>query len=725
MDRDQSNSRSASNVTVAVQSAEQEGAVGAVRSFSFSPRERSIDQLCIDTIRTLSIDAVQQANSGHPGTPMALAPVVYTIWQDFLRFDPNDPIWPNRDRFVLSAGHASMLLYAMLHLTGVKAVNAKYETLGKPSVTLDDIKRFRQLGSKCPGHPEYRLTSGVETTTGPLGQGCGNSVGMALAGRWLAQHFNRLGFTMFDYDVYVICGDGDMMEGVSSEAASLAGHQMLGNLCWIYDSNRVTIEGHTDLAFSDDVAARFLAYGWNVLRVGDANDTERLAQALKRFQNTKDVPTLIIVESHIGYGAPHKHDTSGAHGEPLGEQEIRLTKRSYGWPEDTKFLVPDGVVEHFRDGIGRRGRQLRDEWFSLLKSYRSVHADLADQIERMSKREQPDGWDADLPTFPADPKGLASRDSSGKVLNAIARHYPWLIGGSADLAPSTKTRLTFDGAGDMEGDDPGGRNLHFGIREHAMGAVLNGLALSKIRAYGSGFLIFSDYMKPPIRLSALMEIPVIYIFTHDSIGVGYDGPTHQPIEQLIALRSIPGLLTLRPADANEVTEAWRVIIELKHQPACLILTRQPMPTFDRKRCAPASGVSRGAYILADTTSEKPKVILIGTGSEVALCLDAFEELEQEGIPARVVSMPSWELFEQQDQSYREYVLPPDISARVSVEMGSVIGWDRYVGETGAKVGMHTFGSSAPLKELLVKFGFTPDKVLAAAKEQIAKFEAAE
>jgi transketolase len=615
-----------------------------------------------------------------------------------------------------------MLLYAMLHLTGVKAVNAKYENLGKPSVTLDDIKRFRQLGSKCPGHPEYRLTSGVETTTGPLGQGCGNSVGMALAGRWLAQHFNRPGFTLFDYDVYVVCGDGDMMEGVSSEAASLAGHQMLGNLCWIYDSNRVTIEGHTDLAFSDDVAARFLAYGWNVLRVGDANDTERLAQALKRFQNTKDVPTLIIVESHIGYGAPHKHDTSAAHGEPLGEQEIRLTKRSYGWPEDAKFLVPDGVVEHFRDGIGRRGGQLRDEWFSLLKSYRSLHADLADQVERMSKRELPDGWDAELPTFPADTKGLASRDSSGKVLNAIARHYPWLIGGSADLAPSTKTRLTFEEAGDMEGDNPGGRNLHFGVREHAMGAVLNGLALSKIRAYGSGFLIFSDYMKPPIRLSALMEIPVIYIFTHDSIGVGHDGPTHQPIEQLIALRSIPGLLTLRPADANEVTEAWRVIIELKHQPACLILTRQPLPTFDRKRYAPASGVRRGAYILADAAPRKPKVILIGTGSEVALCIDAHEKLEQEGIPARVVSMPSWELFEQQDQSYREHVLPPEIRARVSVELGSVIGWDRYVGEMGAKVGMHTFGSSAPLKDLMVKFGFTPDKVLAAAKEQIAQFE---
>jgi len=720
MDRDQSNSISASDLKDAVPKAEREGAVTALRSFL--PRERSIDELCIDTIRTLSIDAVQQANSGHPGTPMAMAPVVYTLWQNLLRFDPDDPIWPNRDRFVLSAGHASMLLYAMLYLTDVKAINAKYENLEKPSVTLDDIKRFRQLGSKCPGHPEYRLTSGVETTTGPLGQGCGNSVGMALAGRWLALHFNRPGFTMFDYDVYVICGDGDMMEGVSNEAASLAGHQMLGNLCWIYDSNRVTIEGHTDIAFSDDVAARFLAYGWNVTRVGDANDTERLAQALKRFQNTKDVPTLIIVESHIGYGAPHKHDTSVAHGEPLGEQEIRLTKRSYGWPEDAKFFVPDGVKEHFRDGIRRRGKQLRDDWFSLLKSYSSVHPDLADQIERMSKRKLPDGWDAELPAFPPDPKGLASRNSSGKVLNAIARHYPWLIGGSADLAPSTKTRLTFEGAGDMESDNPGGRNLHFGIREHGMGAILNGLALSKIRAYGSSFLTFSDYMKPPIRLSALMEIPVIYVFTHDSIGVGYDGPTHQPIEQLIALRSIPGLLTLRPADANEVAEAWRVIIELKHQPACLILTRQPIPTFDRTRYGPASGVRRGAYILADATSEKPKVILIGTGSEVALCIDAYEQLRQEGVPARVISMPSWELFEQQDQSYRDFILPPEIRARVSVEMGSVIGWDRYVGEMGAKVGMHTFGRSAPLKDLLMKYGFTPDRVLAAAKEQIARFE---
>jgi transketolase len=679
-----------------------------------------LDQLCINTIRTLAMDAVQQAKSGHPGTPMALAPLAYTIWQSFLRFNPDDPIWPNRDRFVLSNGHASMLLYAILHLSGVRAVNAKYERLGEPAVSLDDIKRFRQLGSKCPGHPEYHLTSGVETTTGPLGQGCGNSVGMALAGRWLAKHFNRPDFALFDYNVYVICGDGDMMEGVSNEAASLAGHQMLGNLCWFYDSNRVTIEGHTDLAFSDDVAARFLAYGWNVQRVGDVNDLERLGEAIETFHRTRDAPTLIIVESHIGYGAPHKHDTSAAHGEPLGEEEVRLAKRSYGWPEDAKFLVPDGVREHFRNGLGRRGKRVQEQWLALFERYRRSFPDLADELERMQRRDLPAQWDSELPSFPADAKGLATRDSSGKVLNAIAAHYPWLIGGAADLSPSTKTRLVFEGAGDLEADSPGGRNMHFGIREHAMGAVLNGIALSKVRPFGAGFLIFSDYMKPPIRLSALMELPVIFVFTHDSIGVGEDGPTHQPVEQLVALRSIPGLITLRPADANEVVEAWRVVVGLKHQPACLVLSRQPLPTLDRRRYAPAAGVARGAYVLADADSGKPSVILIGTGSEIALCVEAYEALTREGVAARVVSMPSWELFEQQDQAYRDSVLPPDVSARVSVEQGSVIGWDRYVGMNGAKIGMHTFGSSAPIKDLLKKFGFTPDKVEAAAREQIAK-----
>jgi transketolase len=680
----------------------------------------AMEKLCINTIRTLSMDAVQKANSGHPGTPMALAPVAYTIWQRFLRFDPDDPIWPNRDRFVLSNGHASMLLYSLLHLTGVKAVDADYERLGEPSVSLDDIRRFRQLNSKCPGHPEYHLTSGVETTTGPLGQGCGTSVGMAIGARWLAAHFNKPDFPLFDYNVYTLCGDGDMMEGVSSEAASLAGHLMLGNLCWVYDSNRVTIEGHTDLAFSDDVAARFLAYGWNVRRVGDANDTQRLAEEFESFRSGGKVPTLIIVESHIGYGAPHKHDTSAAHGEPLGEEEIRLAKRSYGWPEDSAFLVPDGVREHFANGVGARGRRLRAAWFGRLAAYRAAFPDLADRLERMQRRELPDGWDADLPSFPADPKGIASRDSSAKVLNAIAARHPWLIGGSADLAPSTKTRLNFPGAGDLHAGTPGGDNLHFGIREHAMGAIVNGLALSKIRAYGSSFLIFSDYMKPPIRLSALMELPTIFVFTHDSIGVGEDGPTHQPVEQLIALRSIPGLITLRPADASEVTEAWRVIMRLRHQPACLVLSRQALPTLDRARYAPAAGVSRGAYIMADAENSAPSIILIGTGSEVALCAAVHDRLVKDGVPARLVSMPSWELFEQQDRTYRDSVLPPDVTARVAVEQASVIGWDRYVGPTGTVIGMHTFGSSAPLKDLLGKFGFTPEKVLEAARAQLDK-----
>ena len=680
----------------------------------------SLDELCISTIRTLAIDAVQQAKSGHPGTPMAMAPVAYAIWQHFLRFDPENPIWPNRDRFVLSIGHASMLLYAMLHLSGVRAVNADYERLGEPTVTLDDIRRFRQLDSKCPGHPEYHWTSGVETTTGPLGQGCGNSVGMAMAARWLAHHFNRPEFTLFDYNVFALCGDGDMMEGVASEVASVAGHLQLSNLCWIYDSNRVTIEGNTNITFTEDVAARFMGYGWNVMRLGDANDTERIGRALEIFRRTDDRPTLIIIDSHIGYGAPHKQDTAAAHGEPLGEDEVRLAKESYGWPADAQFLVPDGVYEHFRAGIGQRGRQLREEWTALFERYRSAHPELADRIERMQRRELPEGWDADLPKFPADEKGIASRESSGLVLNAIAKRYPWLIGGAADLAPSTKTRLTFESVGDLSPENPGGRNLHFGVREHAMGAIVNGLALSKIRAFGSGFLIFSDYMKPPIRLAALMELPVIYVFTHDSIGVGEDGPTHQPVEQLIALRSIPGLITLRPADANEVVEAWRVIAQLRHQPACLILSRQALPTLDRTRYGSTSGLARGAYVLADAEHGLPEVILIGSGSEVQLCVQAYEELTREGTRARVVSMPSWELFEQQDQAYWDSVLPPAVTARVAVEQASVIGWDRYVGRFGAKIGMHTFGSSAPLKDLLTKFGFTPDKVLAAAREQIAK-----
>jgi transketolase len=681
------------------------------------PSVSSLDTLCINTIRTLSIDAVQKANSGHPGAPMALAPVAYTLWQQFLRYDPDQPNWPNRDRFILSNGHASMLLYSVLHLAGVKDAARKD---AKFAVTLDDIKAFRQLDSKCPGHPEYGMTVGVETTTGPLGQGCGNSVGVAMASKWLAARYNKPDFTLFDFDVYTQCGDGDMMEGVASEAASLAGHLMLGNLCWIYDSNNITIEGHTELAFSDDVIARFKGYGWNVLHVGDANDTERLAQALQTFRDTQDAPTMIVVNSHIGYGAPHKQDTAAAHGEALGVEEIKLAKRHYGWPEDAQFLVPDGVREHFDAGVGRRGRKLQADWAALLKDYRVKYPDLAAELDMMQAQEAPKGWDKDLPTFPADAKGVASRDASGKALNAIAKNYPWMIGGSADLSPSTKTNLVFEGAGSFEGEKYGGRNLHFGIREHAMGSVVNGLALCNLRAYGSTFLIFSDYMKPPIRLSALMELPTVFVFTHDSIGVGEDGPTHQPIEQLLSLRSVPGLITLRPADANETVEAWRVIAELKHRPAALALSRQALPTLDRDIYASAKGVAKGGYVLADAKPGKPDVILMGTGSEVHLCVEVYETLKAEGVAARVVSMPSWELFEQQPEAYRDSVLPPSVTARVSVEAGTTLGWDRYVGASGATIGMSSFGGSAPIKDLMTKFGFTPEKVLAAAKDQMVK-----
>jgi transketolase len=678
------------------------------------------DRLAINTIRTLAMDAVQQANSGHPGTPMAMAPVVYGLWQRHLRFDPDDPVWPNRDRFVLSAGHASMLLYGMLHLAGVKAVNPKYETLGQLSVTLDDIKKFRQLDSKTPGHPEYRWTSGVETTTGPLGQGAANSVGMAIASKWMATYFNRPRFEMFSFDVYALAGDGCMMEGVGQEAASLAGHLKLDNLCWIYDSNRITIEGSTSLAFSDDVGTRFKGYGWDVVHVPDANDLAALDQAYERAKATKDKPTIIIVESHIGYGAPTKQDTKAAHGEPLGDEEIRLTKKFYGWPEDAKFLVPDGVRETFAKGIGARGAKLRAEWMALFEAYKAQYPAEAEALYRMQHRQLPEGWDKGIPEFPADPKGIAGRDASAKVLNAVAQNIPWLIGGSADLAPSTKTLLTFAGAGDFEAGSWGGRNFHFGVREHAMGAVLNGLSLSKVRPYGSGFLIFSDYGKPAIRLGAIMEIPVIYVFTHDSIGVGEDGPTHQPVEQLVSLRSIPGLVTIRPADANEVAEAWRVLLQFRHAPACLILTRQALPTLDRTKYAAASGLAKGAYVLADPKDGAPEVLLLATGSEVYLCTAAHEQLAQEGIRSRVVSMPSWEIFESQPKEYRDAVLPPGVLARVSVEQASTFGWERYVGSTGRMIGMKTFGASAPIKDLQKKFGFDPGNVVAAAKEQLAR-----
>jgi transketolase len=679
-----------------------------------------LDHLGINTIRTLSMDAVQQANSGHPGTAMAMAPVVYCLWQRFLRFDPEDPIWPNRDRFVLSIGHASMLLYSMLHLCRVKSVNPKYERLGDVSVPLDDIKRFRQLDSKCPGHPEYRWTSGVETTTGPLGQGVATSVGMAIGGRWMAAYFNRPEFDMFDYDVYALCGDGCMMEGVSGEAASLAGHLKLSNLCWIYDNNKITIEGNTAWAFSEDVATRFIGYGWNVTRVGDANDLDMLERAFKTFKTTTDRPTLIIVDSHIAYGAPNKQDTHAAHGEPLGEEEIRLTKRNYGWPEDAKFLVPDSVYGHFQEHLGRRGHALREAWIARFSDYAIKYPELADHLYRMQHRKLPEGWDTDLPVYPADPKGVAGRDSSSKVLNALAQKVPWLLGGSADLAPSTKTRLTFQGAGDFTAESYGGRNFHFGIREHAMSSVLNGLSLCKIRPYGSGFLIFSDYCRPAIRLSALMELPVVYIFTHDSIGVGEDGPTHQPVEHLASLRAIPGLLTFRPADANETVEAWKVILAHHREPAVLVLSRQPLATLDRQEYGSAAGVAKGAYVLADADGGKPDLILMASGSEVSLCVDAYQKLKAEGVKARVVSMPSWELFDRQSQEYKESVLPPAITARISVEQGSTLGWSRYVGPRGHSIGMETFGASAPLKELQKKFGFTPEKIMAAAKEQLAK-----
>jgi len=681
-----------------------------------------LDSLSVNTIRTLAMDAVQAANSGHPGTPMAMAPVAYALWKDFLRFDPADPIWPNRDRFVLSMGHASTLLYGLLHLAGVKAVNAQYEKTGEPSVTLDDIKSFRQLDSRCPGHPEYRWTSGVETTTGPLGQGIATSVGMAIASRWQAASFNRPGFEMFDYRVYALCGDGCMMEGISHEAASLAGHLKLSNLCWIYDNNKITIEGNTSWAFTEDVATRFIGYGWNVTRVGDANDLEMLRRAFMVAQKEAERPTLIIVDSHIAWGAPNKQDTHAAHGEPLGEEEIRLTKRNYGWPEDAKFLVPDEVRANFQNSIGARGKTLRDEWFTKLAAYTKAYPELADHLVRMQKRELPDGWDKDIPTFDPDAKGLAGRDASAKVLNAIAKNVPWLIGGAADLAPSTKTRLTFDGAGDFLAETPAGRNLHFGVREHLMSSVLNGLSLSKVRPYGSGFLIFSDYARGAIRLSAIMEIPTIHIFTHDSIGVGEDGPTHQPVEQLAGLRSIPNLIVLRPGDANEVAEAWRVIMQLKHEPACLILSRQPLPTLDRTVYAGAENTKFGGYILADSAGPDGQldVILIGAGSEVSLCVGAYEKLLTEGIKARVVSLPSWELFEHQSQDYKDEVIPPTVKARVAVEQAARFGWQRYASSTDAIIGMRTFGASAPLKELTKKFGFSVEAVVEAAKKEISR-----
>jgi transketolase len=689
--------------------------------------QAQLDQLCINTIRTLSIDAVQKAQSGHPGTPMDAAPTIYCLWQRFLRYDPDAPNWPNRDRFVLSVGHASALLYSLLYLCGIKAMNSTDEQPGRLAVTLDDIKGFRQAGSRCTGHPEYGWTSGVETTTGPLGQGVATSVGMAIAQRWLAATYNRPGYDLFDYNVYALCGDGDMMEGISSEAASLAGHLKLSNLCWIYDDNRITIEGSTNLTFTEDVAARFLGYGWNVTRVSDANDLEMLTRGYQAFHNTPDRPTLITVQSHIGYGAPHKQDTREAHGEPLGPEEVRLAKQFYGWDPDAQFYVPDGVPAHFREQLGRRGGAVCAAWEKLFGAYRKQYPDLADQIDCMHNRELPEGWDSALPTFPADAKGMPTRDSSGKVLNAIAEKVPWLLGGAADLAPSTKTHLNFEFAGEFQA--PGqegnyrGRNFHFGIREHGMCAIANGLSLSKLRPYASSFLIFTDYCRGALRLSAMMDLPVIYIWTHDSISMGEDGPTHQPIEQLASFRATPGMIVLRPADANEVVEAWRVIMRVKDRPVSLVLTRQALVTLDRTTYAPASGVSRGAYVLADAPDHRPDVLLLATGSEVSLCIAAYEQLKSEGIKARVISMPSWELFESQGREYRDRVLPPGITARVAVEEASTFGWERYTGLDGTILGLHTFGLSAPMKVVAQHFGFDPTHVVAAAKEQIARHAA--
>jgi transketolase len=680
-----------------------------------------LDQLSINTIRTLAIDGVQKANSGHPGAPMGLAPVVYELWQRYLRYDPADPLWMNRDRFVLSNGHASMLLYATLHLTGVRDVDGDGNVRpDKPAISIDDLKSFRQLDSKTPGHPESHMTAGVETTTGPLGQGVGNSVGMAIASKWLAANYNKPGFEMFDFNVYAMCGDGDIMEGIGGEAASLAGHLKLSNLCWIYDHNHVTLDGPASYSFSEDVMTRFVGYGWNVTRVADANDLDMLGRAYETFLKTKDQPTLIVVDSHIGYGSPHKQDSSDSHGEPLGVEEVKLTKKFYGWPEDAQFLVPDGVYDQFKKGIGRRGAEFHGDWSKKFEDYKKQFPELAEQLDLMQHWKLPNGWDKDLPTFPADAKGMATRDSSGKALNALAKNIPWMIGGSADLAHSNKTNLTFEGAGDFFPDEYHGRNLHYGVREHAMGAATNGLSVSRLRAFSATFFNFSDYMKPSMRLAALMETPSIFIFTHDSIGLGEDGPTHQPIEQLAGLRAMPNMIVMRPGDANEVVEAYKVAIQQRHTPTTVVLTRQALPTYDRTKFAPASGVAKGAYVLVDAEGGKPDVILIGTGSEVHLCVEAYEKLKAEGIKARVVSMPSWELFDKQDAAYKESVLPANVAARVSVEMAATFGWERWVGPKGKMIGMHSFGASAPLKDVLKKFGFLTETVVAAAKEVLGK-----
>ncbi|WP_271300475.1 transketolase [Sphingomonas sp. CV7422] len=674
----------------------------------------SLERLTIDTIRTLSMDAVQKANSGHPGTPMALAPVGYTLWSQFLRYDPAKPDWPNRDRFVLSVGHASMLLYSLIHLAGIEEIDADGNKTGRPALSLDDLKGFRQLSSRTPGHPEFRHTTGVETTTGPLGAGCSNSVGMAIAERWLAARYNRPEFTLFDHDVYTLCGDGDMMEGVAAEAASLAGHLKLSNLCWIYDSNHISIEGGTDLAFDEDVGLRFQAYGWNVIHLDDANDTKAFAKAIETFKATDDKPTFIVVHSVIGWGSP-KAGSEKAHGEPLGEDNVRATKKAYGWPEDKDFYIPEGVAEHFHDAIAGRGGALREEWEAIFARYREANPELGAELALMLKDELPEGWDADIPDFPADEKGMASRDSGGKVLNALAKRVPWLIGGSADLSPSTKTDIK--GAPSFEANNYGGQNFHFGVREHGMGGVVNGMTLSHVRGYGSTFLVFADYMRAPIRLSAIMELASVWVFTHDSIGVGEDGPTHQPIEHLATLRAIPGLDTIRPGDANEVAYSWRAALEDASRPTALIFSRQALPTLDRSKYASAEGTLKGGYVLADCEGT-PEVILIATGSELSLVVQAHEKLSADGIKSRVVSMPSWYRYELQSEDYKESVLPSSVPSRLAVEQAGEMGWHRYVGLKGRTITMSTFGASAPISKLQDKYGFTLDNVVKVAREML-------
>ncbi len=679
-----------------------------------------LDQLAINTIRTLSIDAVQAAQSGHPGAPMALAPLMFTLWNRILKFDPADPLWPNRDRFVLSNGHASMLLWSMLHLSGTRAVDSNYKQSGAYAVTLDDIRNFRQLGSKAPGHPEYRLVSGVETTTGPLGQGIATSVGMAIAQKWLAARYNDEKSAIFDYNIYAVCSDGDLMEGVGSEAASISGHLQLDNLCWIYDSNQITIDGSTKITFTEDVATRFSAYGWNTLSVEDGNDTRAIENAFMQFQATKGKPTLIVVKTHIGFGSPHFQDTSKAHGAPLGEEEVRLTKRAYGWPEDAKFLVPNGVREHISAGLGARGATANKKWQGRMSGYKARRPDLHQEIFQMQNGYLPANWDQDLPVFPADVKGLAGRDASSQVLNALARNIPWLLGGSADLASSNKTRLADAADGDFEPGSYFGRNIHYGIREHAMAAINNGLSLSKLRSFASTFFIFSDYARPAIRLSAIMELPNLWIFTHDGLGDGEDGPTHQTIEQLASLRAMPGIIVFRPGDANEVVETYRCALEIKHSPCAIILTRQALPTLNRAKFGLANGVAKGAYILADSGAGTPELILIASGSELSLAVAAFEVLKSRKVRCRVVSMPSWEMFEDQPTLYKESVLPCGVERRVAIEQGSVLGWERYIGRNGVMIGMRSYGASAPLKALNEHFGFTAEHVVEVCENLLQK-----